>query len=70
MSKQNASSKKTKYRTVQVPDHLVDLTLKLIPGFYRNHHEAIMEWIRRGLYELIKTRYRMKKIARSKQDIK
>ena len=66
MSKQNTSTKKTKYRTIQVPDYLVELTLKLIPGLYRNHHEAIIEWIRLGLYELIKTRYRMKKATKSK----
>jgi hypothetical protein len=54
-------SKKTKYRTIQVPDYLVELTLELIPGLYRTHHEAIIEWIRLGLYELLKTRYRMKK---------
>ncbi|MBA7546483.1 hypothetical protein ES705_38875 [subsurface metagenome] len=59
-------SKKTKYRTIQVPEKLVELTLELIPGLYRNHHEAIIEWIRLGLYELIKTRYKMKKTLRKK----
>ena len=60
------SAEKTKYRTIQVPEHLVDLTLGLIPGLYRTHHEAMIEWIRHGLYELIKTRYRMKKTLKSK----
>ena len=60
------SSGKTKYRTIQVPEHLVELTLELIPGLYRNHHEALIEWIRLGLYELIKTRYRMKKTIKHK----
>lgn len=59
-------SKKTKYRTIQVPETLVELTLELIPGLYRNHHEAIIEWIRLGLYDLIKTRYKMKKTLRKK----
>jgi len=59
-------SKKTKYRTIQVPEKLFELTLDLIPGLYRNHHEAIIEWIRLGLYELLKTRYRMKKTLRKK----
>ena len=57
-------SKKTKYRTIQVPEKLVELTLELIPDLYRNHHEAIIEWIRLGLYDLIKTRYKMKKTLR------
>lgn len=57
---------KTKYRTIQVPETLVELTLELIPGLYRNHHEAIIEWIRLGLYELLKTRYTMKKTLRKK----
>ncbi|MFW9939446.1 MAG: hypothetical protein ACFFFT_00300 [Candidatus Thorarchaeota archaeon] len=54
-------TEKTKYRTIQVPETLVELTLELIPGLYRNHHEAMIEWIRLGLYELIHTRYKMKK---------
>jgi len=39
------TSKKTEYRTVQVPEDLIKLILTLIPGLYRNHHEAIIEWI-------------------------
>ena len=60
------SSDKIKYRTIQVPEYLVELTLELIPGLYRNHHEAMIEWIRLGLYELIKMRYRMKKTIKHK----
>ena len=59
-------AERTKYRTIQVPEHIVKLTLELIPGLYRTHHEAMIEWIRLGLYELIKTRYRMKKTVKSK----
>ena len=57
-------AEKTKYRTIQVPEQIVELTLELIPGLYRTHHEAMIEWIRLGLYELIKMRYRMKKVAK------
>ena len=46
-------AERTKYRTIQVPEHIVKLTLELIPGLYRTHHEAMIEWIRLGLYELI-----------------
>ena len=60
------TAERTKYRTIQVPEHIVKLTLELIPGLYRTHHEAMIEWIRLGLYELIKTRYRMKKTVKSK----
>jgi len=59
-------SEKIKYRTIQVPETLVELTLELIPGLYRSHHEAIIEWIRLGLYELLKTRYKMRKTLRKK----
>ena len=43
-------AERTKYRTIQVPEHIVKLTLELIPGLYRTHHEAMIEWIRLGFY--------------------
>jgi hypothetical protein len=61
------TSKKTAYRTVQVPEDLVELILELIPGFYRNHHEAIIEWIRIGMFKLIKARYMIPKLLRKKK---
>ncbi len=64
------TSKKTQYRTVQIPEDLVDLTLTLIPGLYRTHHEAIIEWVRLGLFELIETKYKLKNLKRVKDSNK
>lgn len=57
---------KTKYRTVQIPENLVKLILTIIPGLYRNHHEAIIEWIRLGIYGLVETKYKLKKLKQLK----
>ena len=62
--------KKTQYRTVQIPEDLVDLTLTLIPGFYRTHHEAFIEWIRLGLFALVKTKHKLKNLKRLKDSNK
>ena len=56
------SSQKIKYRTIQVPEDLIELILALIPGIYRTHHEAIIEWIRIGMFKLVKLKYRTRKI--------
>jgi len=60
------TTKKTQYRTVQIPEDLIDLILALIPGLYRTHHEAIIEWIRLSVFELVKTKYKMRKLLRGK----
>lgn len=57
---------KTQYRTIQIPENLVDLILTLIPGFYRTHHEAIIEWIRLGLFGLVEIKYKLKNLKRIK----
>ena len=42
-------AERTKYRTIQVPEHIVKLTLELKPGIYRTHQEDIIECILLGL---------------------
>lgn len=58
------------YKTVQVPKFLYDLTLTIIPGFYRNHHEAIIEWIRLGIYRMIKLKRELRNLKRLKDSNK
>lgn len=54
--------KKTKYSTVQIPQDYISLTKKIIPGYYRSHHEAFTDWIRKGIFNLIKIQYKLKKL--------
>ncbi|MEE9378504.1 MAG: hypothetical protein V3V33_10770 [Candidatus Lokiarchaeia archaeon] len=55
-------NKKSTYKSVQVPTDLINLIKKLIPGFYRSHHEAIIDWTRKGISDLIELKIKVKKL--------
>ncbi|KKM76590.1 hypothetical protein LCGC14_1378630 [marine sediment metagenome] len=58
---------KSKYRSINLPEDLIQRILLLIPDYYRAHHETINEWVRVGVYKLARTRHLIKKFERLKK---
>jgi len=41
--------------------------VRVIPGFYRSHHEAIFEWVRGGMFDLAKAILKIEKCKKLKK---